>query len=172
VCVCVCTTVPSNTHTHKQLLQAAAEPEPEVLPATCRSAASSRMQPRSFVHGVMMRASCLLILNCLRLSATCSDHFTTIACHFQDQYKCLHPLLQSEAPLPHSSTIAAITPATLIQVVRAHTLSPMSDFEFPLLIATVDASTQISIPQQAQAFFASSVAKPSSPVILISCFNR
>lgn len=47
----------------------------------------------------------------------------------------------------------------------------MSDFEFPLLIASVDSSSQLSVPEQAQAFFASSVVKPSSPAIIISCFN-
>jgi hypothetical protein len=47
----------------------------------------------------------------------------------------------------------------------------MSEFEFPLLIASVDCTSQLSIPQQAQSFFASSIVKPSSPAIIISCFN-
>jgi hypothetical protein len=47
----------------------------------------------------------------------------------------------------------------------------MSEFDFPLLIASIDASLQLSIPEQAQNFFASSVVKPSSPAIIISCFN-
>jgi hypothetical protein len=47
----------------------------------------------------------------------------------------------------------------------------MSDFQFPLLIASIDSDLQLSIPQQAQSFFSSFEIKPSSPTIVISCFN-
>jgi hypothetical protein len=48
---------------------------------------------------------------------------------------------------------------------------PMTDFQFPLLIASIDSSLQLSFPQQAQSFFSSSDIKSSSPAIVISCFN-
>ena len=47
----------------------------------------------------------------------------------------------------------------------------MTDFQFPLLIASIDSGLQLSFPQQAQSFFSSSDIKPSSPTIVITCFN-
>jgi hypothetical protein len=47
----------------------------------------------------------------------------------------------------------------------------MSDHEFPLLIASIDSDSNLSITEQAQSFFASSAVKASSPATLISCIS-
>jgi hypothetical protein len=47
----------------------------------------------------------------------------------------------------------------------------MSDHEFPLLIASIDSDSHLSITEQAQSFFASSAVKASSPATLISCIG-
>jgi hypothetical protein len=47
----------------------------------------------------------------------------------------------------------------------------MSEFEFPLLLASIASSSQIFIPEQAQSFFASSVVKSSSPATIVSAIN-
>jgi hypothetical protein len=47
----------------------------------------------------------------------------------------------------------------------------MAEFDLPLLIATIDSNSQISIPHQAQAFFGAHAVKQSSPATVVACFN-